>query len=662
MKQGNEILAPVGSYRALVGAISGGCDAVYLGTDVFNARIRAENFTLDTVEDAISLAHAHGKKVYITLNTELYDKELQTMLEYVTRLHEKGADAFIVADFGVMSLIKKHFPNIEIHASTQSSVHNLDGANLLTKELGVKRTVLARELDKKNIEYISKNADCETEIFIHGAHCMSVSGQCLMSYAMGGRSGNRGECAQPCRLPYKVGKKTSYPLSLKDMSLSKSMTELFKTGAFSLKIEGRMKGEDYVFGVTSVYRRLVDGKRNATQGEVEELSELFSRQGFTDGYFNSKIGENMLGVRTDEDKQKTNAREFKECVLDKVPIRIFAKAKIGEPFEVTAVGIGCEVTVCGEVVEAAKNAPMTKDDIKKNLVKLGATPFSAEDVEITLDEGAIIRVSEINKVRREAISRLLSKKSPSQGAEISVPKYSAPSLILPKKIRVASFVSSEQIPNNRDYFDVILLPLDGYDKIANGFSMPPVVFDSEWDEVEEKINAAKKMDAKWVLVSNIGQITRLKKHGLKLIFDYRFNAFNRPCVEFLMNLGAENVVLSPELTLSQLRPYGGYLVLTYGKLPLMTTHKCPIYGYGCDKGCQGYMTDRQGASLFVRGIDHHRAIIYNSVPIYMADKQSDIKNLSEYFIFSDETKYEAERVINAYKTNAAPNGAFKRIK
>ena len=302
MKTKIEILAPAGDKSALVGAIYGGADAIYFGTDIFNARIRATNFTLDEAREAIALAHAHSKKVYITLNTQLYEKELPTMLEYVAKLHNMGAHAFIVADFGVAALIKKHYPEIEIHASTQSSVHNLDGANYLYNNLGEKRVVLARELDKKNIEYISKNTKAEIEIFVHGAHCMSVSGQCLFSYCMGGRSGNRGEGAQPCRLPYKIGSKNGYPLSLKDMSLAPNMRELLTLGVDSLKIEGRMKGEEYVSGTSRIYRTLANEFRNASDGEIKTLGALFSRQGFTDGYYQAKIDNSMHVVRTDKDK------------------------------------------------------------------------------------------------------------------------------------------------------------------------------------------------------------------------------------------------------------------------------------------------------------------------------------------------------------------------
>ena len=320
-----EILSPAGDMDALIAAVNNGADAVYLGLDIFNARIRAKNFTLETVDEAIRLCHAHGAKVYVTLNTQLYNKELKLMLDYVAKLYAKGVDALIVADFGVASLIKEYFPNFEIHASTQASVHNRDGALLLHSTLGFSRVVLARELDKKSIEYISKNAEYETEIFVHGAHCMSVSGQCLLSYCLGGRSGNRGECAQPCRLPYAIGKNNGYHLSLKDMSLSGHISEILDSGAKSLKIEGRMKSYTYVGGVVSIWRRLIDEKRNATKGEISTLTALFSRGGFTDGYFTSRINSSMLGIRSQADKEETGKIKEEKIFVKKAPIELFAK-------------------------------------------------------------------------------------------------------------------------------------------------------------------------------------------------------------------------------------------------------------------------------------------------------------------------------------------------
>ena len=329
-----ELLAPAGDIEALRSAIASLADAIYFGTDMFNARIRAENFNLDEAREAIRLCHAHGVKAFVTLNIAIYEREMPKMLEYVSSLYESGVDALIVSDLGAISLIKKHFPSLEIHASTQACAHNLDGV-LALEGLGCARTVVARELDKKSIKHICDGANGEIEMFVHGAHCMSASGGCLMSYTMGGRSGNRGECAQPCRLPYKINGKNSYPLSLKDMSLASHITEIIDTGAASLKIEGRMKSAEYVGGVVSVWRELLDKRKNADALHMSRLESIFSRQGFTDGYFEGKIGENMLGVRSDEDKQASREYESKQISLEKPALDINARFVLGETASIT---------------------------------------------------------------------------------------------------------------------------------------------------------------------------------------------------------------------------------------------------------------------------------------------------------------------------------------
>ncbi|MBQ8545448.1 MAG: U32 family peptidase [Clostridia bacterium] len=654
-----EILAPAGDYDALVGAIYAGADAVYLGIGEFNARIRAENFTLESVGDAIRLAHAHGTKVYITLNTCLYDREVQKMLDSVATLYNLGADAFIVADLGVASVIRENYPEIELHASTQATIHNLDGANFISETLGMLRVVLARELDRENIEYISKNAKCETEIFVHGAHCMSVSGQCLMSYFQGGRSGNRGECAQPCRLPYTINGKNGYHLSLKDMSLNQHILEILNSGVASLKIEGRMKNEEYVSGTVVIWRRLIDEKRNASKVEKTTLGELFSRQGFTDGYYLGKIDGSMLGVRTQKDKDASKGQETKDIDLEKPKIDMVAELYLGEKAKLTIKHNGKEVTVYGDTVEKSINAPLSRENIIKNLSKLGSTPFSQGKIEVLKSNDIMVRVSSINDLRRQAIEKLFEVQN-----KVEPKIYKKRELLRPEKIKTAIFLEEEQIPLNANYFDVIFLPLDKYKtgSRANGVQMPPVVFDSEWQEIEAMLDYARNSGIEWALVSNIGQIKRVKEKGFKMIFDYRFNAFNAPCVDYLMKSGAENVILSPELTQAQIRNYKGYSVIAYGHIPMMTTHKCILKDtVGCEK-CKGYMTDRQGARLYAHGIYGHRNIIYNSVPIYMADKESEINSFSHHFIFSSESKEKCQEIIEAYKNGTPSNGSIRRIK
>jgi len=654
-----ELLCPAGDREALLGAILGGADAVYFGTDRFNARIRAGNFTLDTVGDAISLCHAYGVKTYVTLNIGIYERELDTMLQYVSSLYKLGVDALIVSDLGAMRLISRSFPSLELHASTQCTVHNLDGVNFLFSR-GCKRVVVARELDKESIEYICKNSEAEIEAFVHGAHCMSVSGQCLMSYAMGGRSGNRGECAQPCRLPYRICGKNGYPLSLKDMSLSSHIREIYGMGIKSLKIEGRMKSREYVYGVASVFRNLLDEGRNATPAEKNELASIFSRQGFTDGYFSSRIDSSMLGIRSEENKEST--REIKEIdsTLPKIPLDICGVFKVGERARLTVSAGGKSVSVDGDTVEQAINAPMSDESIKKSLIKLGNTPYEASKVEIIKDEGIIMRVSSLNNLRRKAIKELLSCEREHIDA-----KYSTTYNRYKKAAkRTALFSDPDQIPDDVSYFDRVYVYLDKYRTGCgvNGIYMPPVIMDREWNEIEAMLYKAKCDGVKYALVSNIGQIERVKKHGFVISADYRFNVFNRPCVDYLMEEGFDTVILSPELTLRQCEDMAGCSVIVYGNIPVMTTHKCIIKDTaGCHK-CRVYMTDRTGASFLATGIYGHRNIIYNSVPVYMADKIDTLSDFCHHFIFSGETREQCEKIINAYKNRIPTDKKIKRIK
>ena len=655
-----EILAPAGDMDALCAAVFSGADAVYLGLDLFNARIRAKNFTLENIDEAIRLCHAHGVLVYVTLNTQLYNREISKMLEYVGAIYEKGVDALIVADLGVASLIREYYPDLELHASTQASVHNLDGVSALAKNLGFSRVVLARELDRQSIEYVSKNAEAETEIFVHGAHCMSVSGQCLASYCMGGRSGNRGECAQPCRLPYSVNGKKGYPLSLKDMSLSSHIQELIQSGATSFKIEGRMKNEQYVGGTVKIWRELIDKNRNATSSERTTLEALFSRGGFTDGYFVGKIDKSMLGIRSEGDKESTNALDKKAVEVKKAPVSIVAELRVSQPSRLTLIHKNKTVTVEGDVVEKAINAPMSSSDVEKNLCKFGQTPFQVESVTVNMDEGIMVRNSSLNAIRRKAVDAFFDSGRVAKDVSLRQAKTDTP----PTKIKTAVFAREEQIPENFDYFDVRFVPLDRYrgSERVNGVALMPVVLDKEWAEVSAMLEKAAKSGVKYALVSNIGQLERVKAYGFEVVGDFRFNVFNSYSLEVLNRLGISRVVVSPELSLAQMRDFYGQCAIVYGKLPVMTTHKCVLKDtYGCDR-CSGYVKDRQGAELFAEGIYGHRNVIYNSVPIYMADKLSELKGFSHHFIFSDEKRERAYEIIEAYKKGLPTNMGIKRIK
>ncbi len=298
-----ELLAPAGSPESFEAAIKAGADAVYFGATMFNARMNAHNFTRENIKYYVDLAHDAGVRTNVTLNTAITDRQMKDAMGLPEFLYKTGVEALIVADLGLAGQIRKYFPDFELHASTQASAHNLDAVRYLA-DLGFSRVVVARELPKADLEYICKNANVEIEAFVHGALCVSASGQCLFSSLVGGRSGNRGECAQPCRLPYN----NSYPLSLKDNCLAGHVKDLIDMGCASLKIEGRMKSPDYVKSVISTYRALLDENRNATRDEISQMAKVFSRSGFTDGYYTGRLGESMLGVRTQGDKIESQAR------------------------------------------------------------------------------------------------------------------------------------------------------------------------------------------------------------------------------------------------------------------------------------------------------------------------------------------------------------------
>lgn len=656
-----ELLAPAGDFDCLVAAVSAGADAVYFGTDILNARIRAKNFTVEDADKAVFFCHAHGVKVYVTVNVAVYEREFDEVFSYVDSLYKSGADALIVSDFGVISALKNRYPDFEIHASTQCTVHNSDGADFLYS-LGCKRIVVARELDRENIEKVCLGK-ADIEMFVHGAHCMSVSGQCLMSFAMGGRSGNRGECAQPCRLPYRICGKDGYYLSLKDMSLSQHVPEILSTGVSSLKIEGRMKNPDYVYTTVSVWRKLIDGERNATFAELSTLAGAFSRQGFTDDYFIKKTDGNMLGVRTDKDKEKTKDTKVTVPGVQRIKISVLAKLRVGKCAEITLSDGKNTVTCVGDIVEEAKNAPMSDDDIKRNLIKFGSTPYEVLSFSLIKDENVMIRISSLNALRRNA-ARALSEKAVNLVRSYNAPTATTSSSISkPKIIKTALFSNPDSIPENNP-FDIVFVYLERYKKgvSANGICLPPVIFDSEWKQVEKMLREAKKDGIKYALISNVGQIKRVRNMGFSMIADFRFNIFNPACVEVLQKEGFENMVISPELSLAQINPMQGCLVTVYGKFPTMTTHKCIIKDTaGCDK-CKAYLCDRTGASFYADGVFGHRNIIYNSVPVYMADKINLIENFSHHFIFTDESKLKCEKIIKAYEQGLATDAKIRRIK
>ena len=424
LKKKVELLAPAGNKEAFYGAIHAGADAVYLGGDKFGARAYADNFTTEELVECIRYAHIWGRKVYLTVNTLVKDKEWDQLYDYILPFYEVGLDGVIIQDLGVFLYLKEHFPGMELHVSTQMTLTGSYGAAWM-KELGASRIVPARELSLEEIETIKQDTGLEIEAFIHGAMCYCYSGQCLFSSILGGRSGNRGRCAQPCRLPYTVdnGRKKRqaaeecYPLSLKDMCTIEHIPELIRAGIDSFKIEGRMKKAEYAAGVTAIYRRVIDRyyknpqKFQVTASELKDLSGLYIRSERQDGYYHKHNGPDMITLMSpaysgsDEDLLKRVRQEY----LEQKPrhmIDIYGEFHVGNPAVITLACGEYSVTVSGDIVEPAQKQPVTKENVEKQLKKLGETSFTAHSIFIQLDEEAFYPLKALNELRRKAVNAL----------------------------------------------------------------------------------------------------------------------------------------------------------------------------------------------------------------------------------------------------------------
>ena len=654
-----ELLAPAGDMTCLYAAVAGGADAVYVGGKRFGARAFAKNFDLEELSAAVNYCHLHGVKLYVTLNTLIEDKELPEAVEYAAELYRLGIDALIIADLGAVSAIRRLVPELELHASTQMSVHNSLGAEAAA-ELGVSRVVVARELSLENIKSIVENSHVEIEVFLHGALCVCHSGQCLFSSMVGGRSGNHGECAQPCRLPYNGGK---YPLSLKDLSLAGHIPELIESGAASLKIEGRMKSPDYVYAVTSVYRRLLDERRAARPEENEILRRAFSRDGFTDGYFIGKTQGKMTGIRSEEDKQQSRGITTGVYEPRRLPVKAKVSLELGKPAEMTITAGERSIKVTGAIPVAAENSPLTDEGVRSRLSKMGNTnlSLSPEDIDLTLEGGINLPPSAINALRREA-----AEKFESQNRCLPEVKY-LPGIRekIQKSLITAQFLSEQSYleaitldENCLRGVDISFLPLFSEEETlvrAKAVYLPPVFTDNETEEIKIALGKAKKCGVMYTLVGNIGQIGLVKSFGFVPIGDFRLNVTNSETAAVYQNMGIERLVLSPELTLPKARDIGGGLI-TYGRVPLMITERCFIgENFGCKSCNKANLTDRKGEKFPIMREYKHRNLILNSLPTYMGDKKEELSSFrlnSHHFIFTTETGEEIVRLLSAHKKGA----------
>ncbi|MBP3592557.1 MAG: U32 family peptidase [Clostridia bacterium] len=657
-----ELLAPAGSEEALYAAVRAGADAVYLGGKAFGARAFAANFDGEGLKRAVAYCHLHGVRLYVTVNTLVYERELPAWLDFCRSLYAMGVDALIVTDLGGISLLRRYLPHMELHASTQMGLHNSEGVRLAA-ELGLSRAVVARECSLSDMREMVEKAPLELEVFLHGALCVCHSGQCLFSSLVGGRSGNRGECAQPCRLPYGNG---GYPLSLKDLSLARHITELLDAGVSSLKIEGRMKSPDYVYGVTRIYRRLLDEKRNATDAEERELSALFSRSGFTDGYFTGRLS-GMTGVRSEQQKEESRALSKGDFTPMRLSVSAEAVFRSGEPCRLTLKAPHKTVTVQGEIPAPALRAPLSEDELRERLCKMGNTylSLSVEDLSITLSEGINLSPAAVNALRRAAALAMESSERESPPTEeISLQRPEAQS-----PIKTAVFHMPEVLfslsETEREAFDIIFVPLLYYTEApaVSGVSLPPVIMERELGDVRERLSAAAKRGARYALISNLSHFALCREAGLIPVGDFRMNLYNCEAAAVVHRLGAAHALCSLELTVPRAASVGG--VLVYGRAPLMLTERCFVReNAGCSACGSFAFTDRRGMRFPVLREYMHRNLIFNSVPTYMGDKQEELGRrglLHRHFIFSDESAAEIKRIVAAYDAQQPLSVQVRRI-
>ena len=685
MKKKVEILAPAGSFESVVAAVRCKADAVYMGAKAFNARIKADNFEGDLLKEAVQLCHSHEMKVHVTMNTLISDGEISAALAVLKDVCDCGADAVILQDVGFASLVKKACPELERHASTQMSVQTVAGVKLL-EEMGFDRVVIPREMNKAEVKRIKDNTDVEIEMFVHGAHCMSVSGQCYMSSMFGGRSGNRGLCAQPCRLPFAAEGGTGYDLSLKDLSLAERIGEISAIGVDSLKIEGRMKRPEYVAAAVTAIRQGRDGDDNGEM--LKKLRGVFSRSGFTDGYFENNRGINMFGTRQKEDVTSATNVLLKDLarLYEKEQPRFAVDFHLtvldGEKVSLSASSEGKFAFAESDAVpEKALNKPLTKEGFAERIAKCGGTQFYADKIEIDLDEGLIVPASVINELRRKALEELENKITSVKVYNFTELDASAMLGQLQKKnttgenkpkfnVRVASV---SQIPDNLENVENLYIPImtaeNSVEKVKNlpvsvGIEIPRGIFGAE-ELVEKRLEMFKTHGFKVAYCSTLDAVAIAKKLGFEIHTGFALNVFNSFTADFFEGLGVKVMTLSPELTLGQLEKISTGAkksIIAYGRLPLMLTRNCPVKnGTDCEdcKG-RGVLTDRMNKKFPVV-CSFGCSEVLNSQPIYMADRLHEIKNIDLLTLyFTREKKEIAEAILDAYRKGKAVKGDYTR--
>ncbi len=684
-----ELLSPAGRWESMVAAVQNGADAVYLGCGQFNARRGAQNFTPEQMPDAVAYCHLRGVKLYLTINTLLSDRELPQAEALLRQACQWGVDGVIVQDWGLASLAHAVAPGLSLHGSTQMTVHSLAGVEEAAR-LGMRCVVLGRELSREDIRLICKHSPIAIEVFAHGALCMCWSGQCAMSALIGQRSGNRGLCAQPCRLPYRFdGGKAGYPLSLKDASLAGHLAELADMGVSILKLEGRMKRPEYVAVITRIYSALLRENRRPTDGEMRELALAFSREGFTDSYWQGKPGPGMFGVRSENAPDPTALFQAAKAAYDReglrtVPVVFSAEIQPDVPARLAATDPeGRTATVTGPVPEPARSRPLAPSEIQARLSKTGGTAFRAVKTEVHLGEGLSLPASALNALRRDSLTALSALRTAPPERETFPPPPlpgNGCAALCPPAL-TATLFAPEQLTDELAALapEIIYLPLErvrGFPlakyagrKIEFCALMPRISTDHEIPALCALLEEARDRGCYSVAVQNLGQLAQARKTGLLLRGGFGLNIFNSRSLAQCKDWGLASAVLSFELRHEQIRDLKKALPcegIVYGRLPLMLTENCLISNGG--KGCARRksipvpcaaphkLTDRRGEDFPVLPVFGCRSEIENSKVLYLADRPEYRQCGLRYanLRFTIESPTECVRVFQRYLGQDGP--------
>ena len=689
-----ELLSPAGSPEAVIAAVQNGADAIYMGLGNFNARRGAKNFTDEEFERSMRYCRIRGCKVYVTLNTLVNDREIAQAVESARLASQLGADGIIIQDLGLAYAIRQALPDIPLHASTQMSIHNLAGVEAAA-EMGMTRAVLARELSLEQIKFITQHASIETEVFVHGALCFCQSGQCYMSALIGRRSGNRGMCAQPRRMQYSLGgRMDDYPMSLKDNCLVDRLRELEDAGVACLKIEGRMKRPEYTAIVTKIYSKALKEHRQPSDEEMETLEKAFSRQGFTQGYFNGDK-KDMFGRREEPDKDTeklfTLARKgYSEGELRRVPVHFYTVAEKGMPVKAIAFDDdGNRAAAMGGVPEKARGQGLTATYITEQMFKTGGTPYNCVENRAQADPGLYLPASEINDLRRRLVSELSEQRAkppirrvgklpekpkgklptgdPAMIFQVLTEEQLSPELaaLKPQYLYVPLTLMTEKLDLLRPFAEQGTIPVA---------VLPRVIADNEAAAVYDMLSRMFDQGVNEALVGNLGHAMLAKKAGMKLRGDFGLNTFNSLSMEVIRQAGFISATASFELRLSQIRdmikPLDTELII-YGRIPLMVSDQCIIRHSAGRCNCQtpGQMADRMGSVFPVVKEFGCRNVIYNAHKLYLADKAEDVYAAGAWglrMMFTTEGMRECVEVakgymgLSDYKPNVLTRGLYYR--